>query len=303
MNPCLKKHALKETLPHGAFACVGACGSGSGHWALLNPAGPIGVAEKHLILTAFGLMLLVVIPVIVMTFLFAWRYRASNSSATYTPKWDYSGKIEAVVWLVPAVIVLVLSALVWRESHALSPYRPIASNAKPVQVEAVSMDWKWLFIYPQLGIASVNKLVFPTGTPVSFRITSDTVMTSFFIPQLGSQIYAMAGMQTKLHLLADHPGTYYGFNSQFSGNGFSGMHFDAVATSDQGFQDWVKEVRASNATLDDAGLKKLEIPTANAPVQYFASVKHGLFGDIIRKYNPSMAPMNTASNHGNGKSS
>jgi cytochrome o ubiquinol oxidase subunit 2 len=301
MNNKLVARAWAGLQPMGAVACVGNCGGS--HWALLDPMGPIGMDEKRLILTAFGLMLLVVIPVIVMTFLFARRYRASNTSATYSPKWDYSGKIEAVVWLVPTIIVLVLSILVWRESHALSPYRPIASNVKPVQVEAVSMDWKWLFIYPQLGIASVNKLVFPSGTPVSFRITSDTVMTSFFIPQLGSQIYAMAGMQTKLHLLADHPGTYRGINSQFSGNGFSGMHFDAVATTEQGFQDWVKEVKASNATLDDASLKKLEIPTENAPVQYFAAVRHGLFGDIIRKYNPEMVPMNTASNHGNANAS
>lgn len=283
---------MKGVLPLSAVACAGDCGSG--HWVLLNPMGPIGADEKQLILTAFGLMLLVVIPVIVMTFLFAWRYRSSNTSATYTPKWDYSGKIEAVVWLVPTIIVLILSILVWRGSHELSPYRPIASDAKPVQVEAISMDWKWLFIYPELGIASVNKLVIPTGVPISFRITSDTVMTSFFIPQLGSQIYAMAGMQTKLHLVADNPGTYLGMNSQFSGDGFSGMHFDTVATSEQGFQDWIKEVKASNATLDDAGLKKLEIPTKDAPVQYFATVKPGLFSDIIRKYMPGMSPVKAA---------
>jgi cytochrome o ubiquinol oxidase subunit II len=271
------------------------------HWALLNPMGPIGADERQLILTAFGIMLLVVIPVIVMTFWFAWRYRASNSDATYAPRWENSHKIEAVVWAVPAIIVAFLSVLVWRSSHELNPYKPIASKVKPVQVEAVSMDWKWLFIYPQLGIASVNKLVFPTNVPVSFRITSDTVMTSFFIPQLGSQIYAMAGMQTRLNLLADKAGTYRGMNSQFSGDGFSGMHFNAVATSAKGFQDWVRQVRRSHTTLDQAGIKKLEKRSTNAPVQYFATVQPGLFGSIIRKYMPSMAPKATAAKQGRGK--
>lgn len=287
MKKYLTKSYWRSLSAQGAFACVGG-DCGSSHWSLLDPMGPIGADEKRLILIAFGLMLTVVIPVIVMALSFAWKYRQSNTSATYQPKWDYSGKIEAVVWVVPAIIVTILSVLVWRDSHALSPYKPIASSVKPIEVEAVSMDWKWLFIYPDLGIASVNKLVFPSGTPVSFRITSDTVMTSFFIPQLGSQIYAMAGMQTKLHLVADQPGTYRGLNSQFSGDGFSGMHFDAVATSQQGFDDWVKQVKESKDTLDTAGLKKLEIPTANVPVQYFASVKSGLFEDIIMKYMPDM---------------
>lgn len=302
MDKGLGRYTPNGLLPQGALACVGAeCGSHP--WALLNPMGPIGSDEKSLILTAFGLMLLVVIPVILMTFLFAWRYRASNKRATYAPKWDNSLKIETVVWLVPAAIVLVLSILVWRSSHTLSPDKPLASTVKPIEVQAVSLDWKWLFIYPEQGIASVNKLVFPAGTPVNFRITSDTVMTSFFIPQLGSQIYAMAGMQTKLHLLAEQPGTYRGMNSQFSGDGFSGMHFDAVATSGQGFQDWVKEVKASHATLDDTSLKRLEVPTENAPIQYFATVKPGLFSDIIRKYMPDMAPMDTAAGHAVAKSS
>jgi cytochrome o ubiquinol oxidase subunit 2 len=289
MKKYLDKSYWKRLSPQGALAaCVGDCGSS--HWTLMDPMGPIGADEKRLIFIAFGLMLTVVIPVIVMALSFAWKYRASNTAATYAPKWDYSGKIETVVWVVPTVIVLILSVLVWRESHALSPYKPIASSVKPIEVEAVSLDWKWLFIYPDLGIASVNKLVFPSGTPVNFRITSDSVMTSFFIPQLGSQIYAMAGMQTKLHLVADQPGTYRGLNSQFSGDGFSGMHFDAVATSGQGFADWVKEVKQSRSTLDGTGFAKLEIPSENTPVQYFARVKPGLFDDVIMKYMPDMAP-------------
>ena len=283
------KQTRRDWLPQEALACAGGCGGGS--WPLLDPMGPIGADEKTLILTAFALMLIVVVPVIVMTFAFAWKYRASNKAATYQPKWDYSGKIETIIWIVPAVIVAALSVLVWKSSHDLSPYKPIASNVPPVRVEAVAMDWKWLFIYPDLGVATVNKLVIPTGVPVSFRITSDTVMSSFFIPRLGSQIYAMAGMQTRLHLVAAHDGTYEGLNTQFSGAGFSGMYFDTVATSRQGFDAWVKQVRHSSGHLGAAAFKALETPSQNNPPAYFSSVKPRLFDDIIQKYmaNPPRA--------------
>lgn len=284
---------LLAGLPMASQACEGE-GCSQTPWTLMNPMGPIGADEKTLILEAFALMLLVVVPVIVMTIVFAWRYRAGNSSATYSPKWDNSHKIEIVVWSVPTLIVIALSVLVWRSSHALNPYTPLAAEVEPVEVQAVSLDWKWLFIYPRLGVASVNQLVFPANTPVNFKITSDTVMTSFFIPQLGSQIYAMAGMQTQLNLLAEQQGSYRGMNSQFSGDGFSGMHFDAVATTDQGFKDWVASAKASGAKLDQAALEELEKPTENAPVEYFASVKPGLFSDILRKYMPDMAPESPA---------
>ena len=278
----VRKFSPAGLWPQGALACVGDCGGG--HWALLDPKGPIGADEKTLILTAFALMLIVVVPVIFMTFAFAWKYRASNKAATYAPKWDYSGRIEAVVWLVPTVIVAALSVLVWKSSHELSPYKPIASALKPIRIEAVSLDWKWLFIYPDQGIATVNRLVIPTGVPVSFRITSDSVMSSFFIPRLGSQIYAMAGMQTRLHLMADHAGTYKGLNTQFSGAGFSGMYFNTVATSTQGFKDWVKQVKQTPGDLDEAAFKNLEVPSQNNPPAYFSAVKPHLFDEIIQKY-------------------
>lgn len=276
------KFSWRGVLPQGTLACAGSCGAG--HWTLLDPMGPIGADEKTLILTAFGLMLIVVLPVIFMTFAFAWKYRASNKAATYQPKWDYSGKIETIIWIVPAVIVTTLGILVWKSSHDLDPYKPTASAVPPVQVEAVSLDWKWLFIYPQLGIATVNRLVIPTGVPVSFHITSDSVMTSFFIPRLGSQIYAMNGMQTRLHLVAAHPGTYRGLNTQFSGAGFSGMYFDTVATSQQGFDAWVKQVRQSPTKLDEAAFKQLELPSQNNPPAFFSAVKPHLFDQIIQKY-------------------
>ncbi|MEJ2346684.1 MAG: ubiquinol oxidase subunit II [Gammaproteobacteria bacterium] len=261
----------------------------SSHLSLLHPEGPIGAHEVWVIGIAFALMLIVVIPVFVMTFLFAWRYRASNTRATYTPNWGYSKKIELVVWLVPAVIVISLGILLWKTTHELSPYRPLASTQKPVKVEAVAMDWKWLFIYPQQHIASVNRLVFPAKAPLSLRLTSDTVMTSFFIPRLGSQIYAMPGMRTKLHLLADKPGTYTGRNFQFSGRGYSAMHFKAVATSKAGFRNWVSRVRQSQRKLNVAAFKRLATPSVGHAVTYYASVRPHLFDYIMRQYRTANA--------------
>lgn len=252
--------------------------------ALLHPDGTVGAHEKSVILTAFGLMLIVVVPVFLMTFLFAWRYRASNKKATYQPKWDFSWKIDAIVWLVPTLIITALGVLSWKTTHALSPYRPLASSNRPVQVEAVALDWKWLFIYPKRHIATVNQLVFPVDRPVDFRLTSDTVMTSFFIPRLGSQIYAMAGMRTKLHLLADKTGTYTGRNFQFSGAGYSAMHFKAIATTPAKFQQWVRQVRQSGRTLSLAAFKKLARPSTANPVVHYAAVRPHLFDYVIHRH-------------------
>jgi cytochrome o ubiquinol oxidase subunit 2 len=251
--------------------------------SLFNPAGPIGADERTVILTAIGLMLIVVVPVIVMTFVFARRYRASNPRATYAPKWARSRKIEAVVWLVPAVIVSALGVLTWKTTHAVSPYRPLASDQRPIDVDAIAMNWKWLFIYPGQHIATVNQLVIPTNVPVSFRLTSQTVMASFFIPRLGSQIYAMPGMRTKLHLVADRPGTFIGRNYQFSGRGYSWMRFKTIATSRKNFDRWVRAVRQSGRRLDPTTLKKLERPSVANPVTYYASVSPHLFARIIHQ--------------------
>ncbi|MGA7801280.1 MAG: ubiquinol oxidase subunit II [Gammaproteobacteria bacterium] len=278
--------AIPRLLSLCAVTVLSGC---SGHMALLDPKGPIGANEKTLILTSFALMLIVVIPVFVMAFIFPWKYRASNKKATYEPKWAHSTKIELVVWLVPSLIVSALGYLVWKDTHQLSPYRPLASAQKPIRIEAIAMDWKWLFIYPDQHIATVNKIEFPANVPVNFRLTSDTVMTSFFIPQLGSQIYAMAGMQTQDHLLADQPGTYIGRNFQFSGRGFASMRFQAVATSRQNFQDWVNKIKHSQDTLGLSALKKLEKPSTDNPVAYYSSVRPHLFDYIIHKYVASNA--------------
>lgn len=256
--------------------------------AILNPKGQIGQDEKTLLITATVLMLLVVIPVIVMTLVFAWKYRASNTKARYEPNWAHSTAIEVVVWSIPCLIILVLAVLTWRSSHALDPYKPIESDVRPVTIEAISMDWKWLFIYPELGIATVNEIAFPANTPINFKITSDTVMNSFFIPELGTQIYAMAGMQTKLHLIANEPGDFRGISANYSGHGFSKMTFNAQATTDQaGFDAWVAKVKASPNSLQAAEYQALATNRNDHdtyPVTYYSSVQDGMFKSLIDKY-------------------
>jgi cytochrome o ubiquinol oxidase subunit 2 len=255
---------------------------------LFNPKGPIGDAERFVIIASIALMLIVVIPVFIMVFLFPRKYRAANIKATYMPKWSHSAKIEWVIWLVPAIIITVLGILIWNTTHRLDPYKPIDTGVKPISIEAVSLDWKWLFIYPDQNIATVNQLVFPANVPLSFRITSGTVMTSFFIPQLGSQIYAMAGMQTRLHLLADEPGIYTGQNQQFSGRGYADMNFKAISVSPKEYEEWVQKVKQSPDTLDLARYGKLEKPSTGYPVSLFSSVEPDLFDHIIRKFAKTM---------------
>ncbi|MBG6244166.1 cytochrome o ubiquinol oxidase subunit II [Candidatus Symbiopectobacterium sp. 'North America'] len=257
--------------------------------ALMNPKGQVELEQRSLILTALGLMLIVVIPVIVMTIAFAWKFRASNTKAKYTPNWSHPNKIEAVVWTVPIIIILILGTITWKTTHSLDPCKPLVSEAKPINVEVISLDWKWLFVYPELGIATVNELAFPTNVPVNFKITSDTVMNSFFIPRLGGQIYAMAGMQTKLHFIANEPGKYEGISGGYSGKGFSGMKFTAIATpSQQEFDQWVATVRTSSKTLNSTEeFNTLAKPSEFHPVEYFSSVQPELFENLIRKFTQS----------------
>ncbi len=220
-------------------------------------------------------MLIVVIPVIVLTLVFAWRYRASNTKAKYAPKWSHSTPIELVVWGIPTIIIVFLAVLTWRTTHELDPYKPLVSDAKPMDVDVVSLDWKWLFIYPDLGIATVNQLAMPVGTPVNFHITSDAVMNSFFIPQLGSQVYSMAGMVTQLHLVADHPGNFLGESANYSGAGFSDMQFRTLAMSPAKFKQWVQKVRASQGDLNQAEYKHLVKQSIKNPVQYLRPCRSG----------------------------
>jgi cytochrome o ubiquinol oxidase subunit II len=263
----------------GAAVFLGGC-----NMDVLSPKGDVGIQEKSLILIAMGLMLVVVIPVIAMTLYFAWRYRASNTKATYAPKWSHSTAIEAVVWTIPCIIIAILATITWRTSHSLDPYKPLQSSVKPITIQAVALDWKWLFIYPEYGVASVNEVAFPANTPVHFEITSDSVMNAFFIPQLGSQIYAMAGMNTDLNLIANEPGKFAGLSSNYSGEGFSDMHFAAVATSQQGFTDWVNKAKASASPLNAQSYHALVQPSEKQPVSYYASVKPDLYNDILKQY-------------------
>jgi cytochrome o ubiquinol oxidase subunit 2 len=270
---------LIRTLRLSPLVCtllLGGC-----NWVVLDPKGPVGMQERSLIITATVLMLLVVVPVIALTLVFAWRYRASNDKAEYRPDWAHSGRIEAVVWLIPCVIVSILGVLAWRSSHELDPYRPLASHVKPIRIDAVALDWKWLFIYPDQKIATVNQVAFPANVPVDFHVTSATVMNSFFIPRLGSQIYAMANMQTQVHLMASATGTFHGLSSNFSGDGFSGMTFSALALTPRGFDAWLKKVKASPTSLDGAAYRQLARPSENNPVEYYSQVMPHLFAQLL----------------------
>jgi cytochrome o ubiquinol oxidase subunit II len=248
---------------------------------VLDPQGPIAAAERTILGNATAIMLAVVVPVILMTLAFAWWFRAGNRWARRDPDWAYSGAIEVTVWAIPGLIVLFLGGIGWIGSHALDPGRTLAARAPVLRVQVVALDWKWLFIYPELGVASVNRLVMPTGAPLRLELTSASVMNSFFVPQLGSQIYAMGGMTTTLHLQADRPGTFPGLSAQFSGDGFSDMRFEAVALAPARFDEWLAGVRAGPATLDGARYQALARPAiADAP-QAFGHVAPRLFEAII----------------------
>jgi len=226
-------------------------------------------------------MLVVIAPVILATLAFAWWYRSSNARATRSTELAYEGRIDFVVWSIPALVVILLGGVTWIGSHQLDPRAPIASNVKPLAVDVASLDWKWLFIYPDQGIAALNQLVIPVGTPVSFRLTSASVMNSFLVPQLGSQIYTMPGMTTHLNLMADRPGEFTGFSANFSGNGFADMHFIVKAVPAEAFEAWVREVRASGSALDLPGYAELAKPSQAVPPATYRSVDPKLFEHIV----------------------
>jgi cytochrome o ubiquinol oxidase subunit 2 len=253
------------------------------HEGPLDPQGPVGQAERIILYDATTIMLAVVIPVILLTLAFAWWFRSGNTRATYRPNWEYAGRIELIIWAIPALVILFLGGIAWIGSHDLDPPKPLESRAPPLEVEVVSLDWRWLFIYPSERIATVNYLVVPTGVPVHFRLTSTSVMNSFFVPQLGSQIYTMAGMTTQLNLQADKPGSYAGFSAQFSGPGFSDMRFTLRAESGEGFATWVAQTRERGGVLDGASFGELARPTraggeftyGSVPDDPFDMVAHG----------------------------
>ena len=248
---------------------------------VLDPRGPIASAERLLLINSTAIMLVVVVPVIVATLAFAWWYRASNTHATRSLDESYESRVEFVTWSIPALTVILLGGVIWISSHQLDPRAPIPGESAPLRVDVVALDWKWLFIYPDQGVAAVNQLVIPVGTPVQFRLTSATVMNSFFVPQLGSQIYTMGGMTTHLNLLADQPGEFPGFSANFSGDGFSEMRFVVKSVPAADFNAWLEQVRGSGSALDDAGYAELTKPSKAVPPTTYRSVQPKLFERII----------------------
>jgi len=303
MHKSLKISYLKEKFQKGArlkrWGCaiflsvlpffLSAC-----QFAILDPKGQVAADEKQILWISVVLMLLVVVPVILLTLGFAWRYRAGNSEAKYSPNWQHSTLLEVVWWSIPCLIIAVLGTITWISSHRLDPYRPLEGDKKVLVIEAVALEWKWLFIYPEQQIATVNYIQLPVGVPVRFLITAEGPMNSLQIPQLGGQIYAMAGMQTQLNLIADVPGDYRGLSTNFSGDGFSDMHFTARASSQQAFERWVKKVKRASGKLTLETYQTLSQP-AVSPVKYYSAVPASLFETVVMK---AMMPM-TAERKGN----
>jgi cytochrome o ubiquinol oxidase subunit 2 len=274
---------LLALLPFAAL--LGGC-----DFVVLAPAGDIAAQQRDLVVISTVLMLLIVIPVMALAVFFAWRYRQSNTAATYEPEWDHSTQLELVIWSAPLLIIVCLGALTWMGTHLLDPYRtlgridtdrPIATQDAPLNVQVVALDWKWLFIYPDYGIASLNELAAPTNRPISFRITASSVMNSFYIPALAGQIYAMPGMETKLHAVTNKEGTFRGFSANYSGAGFSGMHFEFKSLSAAEFDKWIAAARSGGGMLGRSDYLQLERPSSNEPVRRYGAVDRDLYKAIL----------------------
>ncbi|MDB5715366.1 MAG: cytochrome ubiquinol oxidase subunit [Sphingomonadales bacterium] len=259
---------------------------------VMNPMGDVALQQRNLVIFATVLMLVIVIPVIALVCLFAWRYRSGNKDARYEPHWDHSTQLELVIWAAPLLIVICLGAVTWTGTHLLDPYRPIerlskgkpvAKDAKPLDVQVVALDWKWLFIYPEYGFATVNELAAPVDRPIRFRLTSSSVMNAFYVPTLAGMIYTMPSMETKLHAVINKPGDYAGFSSNYSGAGFSGMRFRFYGMNDAAFNAWVSRNKAAPGTLSRNLYLKLEQPTEKVPVMRFGTVAPGLFDAVVNQ--------------------
>jgi cytochrome o ubiquinol oxidase subunit 2 len=276
---------LKPLPMLAALPLLGGCGM-----VVLDPAGDVARQQGDLIVISTVLMLLIIVPVMALTVFFAWRYRAANKEATYKPDWDHSTQLELVIWAAPLLIIICLGAVTWVATHLLDPYRPlariapgqpVAAAAKPLEVNVVALDWKWLFIYPELGIATVNELAVPVDRPVRFRISASSVMNSFYIPALAGQVYAMPGMETKLHGVFNRTGQFEGFSANYSGAGFSNMRFAVRSLPASQFEQWARAAKAAGGKLDRATYLRLERPSEKEPVRRFASVDADLFDAVV----------------------
>ncbi|KTR84510.1 cytochrome O ubiquinol oxidase [Novosphingobium barchaimii] len=282
-RPARRRWAAITLLP--LTALLGGC-----DWIVLNPAGDVARQQADLVVISTWLMLLIIVPVMGLTIFFAWKYRAANTEAQYEPEWSHSTQLELVIWSAPLLIIIALGALTWVATHMLDPYRtinrigharPVPATAQPLDVQVVALNWKWLFIYPQQGIATVNELVVPTDRPLRFRITSSAVMNSFYAPALAGQIYAMPGMETKLHAVLNQPGRFEGFSANYSGAGFSHMRFAMRGTDEAGFDRWAAAVRKGAASLDRTAYLTLEKPSEKEPIRHYASVMPDLFDAVV----------------------
>lgn len=253
---------------------------------VLNSKGMIGLKERELLITASLLMLIVVIPVYILTIAFAWKYREGNEKAKHAPDWEHNYIAEYCWWGIPCIIIIILAVVTYKTTHELNPFRPIPSEKPGKAIQAVALNWKWLFIYPEEGIAAVNYVEFPEKRPIDFEITADAPMNSFWIPQLGGQIYAMPAMRTQLHLIANEVGTFSGRSSNISGKGFAGMLFTAKATTEEGFKSWVASVKKTAKTLTMEGYEQLVQPSEYNPVEFYVLEDKNLFDRIIQKYKP-----------------
>jgi cytochrome o ubiquinol oxidase subunit 2 len=249
--------------------------------AILDPQGPVGSAEKTILIDSLAIMLAIGLPTLLAILAFAWWFRASNKRARYQPVWEYSGQIEMIVWSIPLLVIMLLGGVSWISAHALDPAQKLASDKKPLDVQVVSLDWKWLFIYPGQHVASVNTLVVPAATPVHFVLTSASVMNTFFVPQLGSMIYTMNGMTTQLNLSADKPGVFRGQSSHFSGDGFSDMHFEVRAVSESDFATWLRTARETGSSLNDDAYVSLAKQSQNVAPFTFRDATPDLFERIV----------------------
>ena len=279
------RRTRRGLVPLAALGLLTGC-----NMVVLNPAGDIAVQQRNLLIASTALMLIVIVPVIALTFLYAWRYRASNAKAIYDPDWHHSTQLEVVIWTIPLLIIIALGAMTWISTHTLDPFRPLSrlapnkpvpADVKPLTVQVVALDWKWLFLYPEHGIASLNEMAAPVDVPISFKITSSSVWNTFYVPALAGMVYAMPGMQTQLHAVMNKAGDFRGQSAHYSGSGFSRMNFDFRSLSQQGFEAWVAKVKQGGKPLDRAAYLDLEKPSEAEPVRYYGSVESGLFDAIL----------------------
>jgi cytochrome o ubiquinol oxidase subunit II len=278
---------IRTALLMGAAASLDGC-----RMVVLNPSGDVAVRQADLVVISTWLMLLIIVPVIVLTLVFAWRYRQSNSEAAYAPDWGHSIQLELLIWAAPLLIIIALGAVTWISTHTLDPYRPlrligeqreVPAQTRPLAVQVVALDWKWLFVYPDQGIAVVNELAAPIDVPIDFSITAESVMNSFYIPALAGQIYAMPGMQTQLHAVINHPGRYEGFSANYSGAGFSGMHFPFRGMSLEDFDRWVQTAKAAGNELNRGSYLLLRRPSEREPARRYGAVEPELYDAIVNR--------------------